>query len=79
MAWKKAILTWEGGTGGAIRTQTVEVEMSEMLPCHLRNRDGFIRTRLNGTISHVNADRIVAIDEIPEPDPDKAVRAADGE
>ncbi|WP_064257145.1 hypothetical protein [Rhodococcus sp. HS-D2] len=79
MSWKNANLTYEAGTGGALRTETVQVEMSEMFSGYLRNREGFLRTRLNGVISHVNVVRIVAIDELPDPDPDEAVRAADGE
>lgn len=65
MAWKKATLTWESGTAGPVRTQTAEVEAAEAPVLALEIRGGFLRTRLDGTISHFNVDRIIAIDEIP--------------
>ncbi|WP_418346205.1 hypothetical protein [Rhodococcus pyridinivorans] len=79
MSWKNANLTYEAGTGGALRTEPVQIEMSDLVSGYLRQRDGFLRVRRNNVISHVNVARILAIDEIPEPDPDEAVRAADGE
>ena len=79
MAWKIATLTWESGTGGPIFTRTVEVAAAEESPLAIEIRGGFLRTRQDGVISHINVARIIAIDELPEPDPAEAVRAADGE
>ncbi|WP_418345236.1 hypothetical protein [Rhodococcus pyridinivorans] len=80
MAWKKAVLVYELGAGGRHISQTCEVEMSEVIGAEIRVRNGgLVRFRHGGTTAHVNADRIITIDIVPESAPDEAIRAADGE